>query len=54
MNDYCLFAGVETIGQTFILVGFDDTIVASGNMTVISDVQKALKATYYMGDYTDF
>ena len=49
-NDYCLFAGAETEGHTFILVWVDDTIVASRSMTVISDIEKALEATFHMED----
>ena len=47
-NDHCLFKGAETEGHTFILVWVDDIMVASRSMTVISDVIKALEATFYM------
>ena len=46
-NDYCLFAKTE--GHTFILV-WVDIIVASRNMTVMSDVKKALEAVFHMED----
>ena len=49
-NDVCLFARAETEGHTFILVWVDDIIVESISMTVISDVKKALKATFHMED----
>ena len=49
-NDHCLFARAETEGHTFILVWVDDIIVASRSMTVISDVKKALEATFHMED----
>ena len=49
-NDYCLFARTETEGYTYILVWVDDIIVASRSMTVISDVIKALEATFHMED----
>ena len=49
-NDNCLFARAETEGHTFILVWVDDIIVASRSMTVISDVKKALEATFHMED----
>ena len=47
-NDHCLFEGAETEDHTFILVGVDDIMVASRSMTVISDVIKALEATFHM------
>ena len=47
-NDHCLFSGAKTEGHTFILVWVDDIIVASRSMTVISDVKKALEATFHM------
>ena len=37
-------------GHTLILVWVDDIIVASRSMTVISDVKKALEATFHMED----
>ena len=49
-NDHCLFARAETEGHTFILVWVYDIIVASRSMTVISDVKKALEATFHMED----
>ena len=49
-KDHCLFAAAETEGHTFILVWFDDIIVASRSMTVISDVKRALEATFHMED----
>ena len=49
-NDHCLFARSEAEDYTFILVWVDDLIVASRNMTVISDVKKALEATFHMED----
>ena len=49
-NDYCFFARAETEGHTFILVWVDDIIVASRSLTVISDVKKALEATFHMED----
>ena len=45
-----MFARAETEGHTFILVWVDDIIVASRSMTVISDVKKALEATFHMED----
>ena len=45
-----LFARAETEGHTFLLVCVDDIIVASGSMIVISDVKKALEATFHMED----
>ena len=47
-NDQCLFAGAWTEGHTFILVWFDDIIMASRSMTVISDVKKALEAKFHI------
>ena len=49
-NDPCLFARAETDGHTFNLVWVDDIIVASRSMTLISDVKKALEATFHMED----
>ena len=49
-NDYCLIARAETERHIFILVRVDDIIVASTSMTVISDVEKALKETFQMED----
>ena len=49
-NDLCLFARSEAEDHTFILVWVDDVIVASRYMTVISDVKKALEATFNMED----
>ena len=49
-NDHCLFARSEAEDHTFILVCVDDIIVASRSMTVISDVKKALEATFHMED----
>ena len=48
-NDHCLFARAETEGHTFILI-WVDIIVASRSLTVISDVKKALEATFHMQD----
>ena len=47
-NDHCLFARSEAENHTFILVWVDDIIVASRSMTVVSDVKKALEATFHM------
>ena len=47
-NDHCLFTRAETGGHTFTLVCVDDIIVASRSMTVMSDVKKALEATFHM------
>ena len=49
-NDHCLFARSEAEDHTFILVWVDDIIVASRSMTVVSDVKKALEATFHMED----
>ena len=49
-NDHCLLARSEAEDHTFILVWVDDIIVASRSMTVVSDVKKALKATFHMED----
>ena len=49
-NGHCLFSRAETEGHTFILVWVDDIILASRSMTVISDVKKALEATFHMED----
>ena len=49
-NDYCSFIGAETKVHTVILVWFDDVIVASRSMAVISDVKKALEATLHLKD----
>ena len=49
-NDHCLFARLEAEDHTFILVWVDDIIVASRSMTVVSDVKKALEATFHMED----
>ena len=48
-NDHCLFARSEAEDHTFILFWVDD-IVASRSMTVVSDVEKALEATFHMED----
>ena len=45
-KDHCLFAKAETEGHNFILVWAEDIIIASRSMTVISDVKKALEATF--------
>ena len=45
-----MFARAETKSHAFILVWADDFIVASRSMTVISDVKKALEATFHMED----
>ena len=45
-----MFAGVETDVHTFIVVWVDNIRVASRSMTVISDVKKALEATFHMED----
>ena len=49
-NDHSLFARAETEGHTFILVWVVDIIVASRSITVISDVKKALEATFHVED----
>ena len=49
-NDHCLFARSEGVDHTFILFWVDDIIEASRSMTVISDVKKALEATFHMED----
>ena len=49
-NDHCLFARSEAEDHTFILVWVDDIIVASRSVTVVSDVKKALEATFHMED----
>ena len=49
-NDHCLFAIAETEGHTFILAWVDEIIVASGSMTVISDVKKAPETTFHTKD----
>ena len=49
-NDHCFFARAEREGHTFILIWIDDIIVVSRSLTVISDVKKALKATFHMED----
>ena len=49
-NDQRLFARSVTEDHTFILLWVDDIIVASRSMTVISDVKKALEATFHMED----
>ena len=49
-NDHCLFARSEAEDHTFILVWVDDIIVASRSLTVVSDVKKALEATFHMED----
>ena len=49
-NDHCLLARSVAEDHTFILVWVDDIIVASRSMTVISDVKKALEATFHMED----
>ena len=49
-NYHCLFARSEAEYHTFILVWVDNIIVASRSMTVISDVKKALEATFHMED----
>ena len=48
-KDHCLFARSETEDRTFTLVWVDEIIVASRSM-VISDVKKALEATFHMED----
>ena len=47
-NDRFLLTRAETEGHTLNLVCVDDIIVASSSMTVMSDVKKALKATFHM------
>ena len=37
----------ETVGHTFILVWVDDTIAASRSVTKISNVKRALEATFH-------
>ena len=49
-NDHCLFARSEAEDHTFVLVWVDDIRVASRSMTVVSDVKKALEATFHMED----
>ena len=49
-NDHYLFARAEKEVHIFILVWVDDIIVASRSMTVMSDVKKALEATFHMED----
>ena len=49
-NDPCFFAISEAEDHTFILVWVDDIIVASRSMTVVSDVKRALEATFHMED----
>ena len=49
-NDHCLVARSEAEDHTFIFVWVDDIIVASRSMTVVSDVKKALEATFHMED----
>ena len=49
-NDHCLFARSEAEDHTFILVWVEDIIAASRSLTVISDVKKALEATFHMED----
>ena len=49
MNDIACSQEQRQI-HTFILVWVDDIIVASRRMTVISDVKKALEATFQMED----
>ena len=49
-NDHCLFARSEAEDHTFIFVWVDDIILVSRSMRVISDVKKALKATFHMED----
>ena len=49
-NDHCLFARSEAEDHTFILVWVDDIILASRSMTVVSDVKKALEATFHVED----
>ena len=49
-HGHCLFARSEAVDHTFILVWVDDIIVASRSMTVISDVKKAIEATFHMED----
>ena len=46
----CLLARAETEARTLTMVWVDDIIVASRSMTVISDVKKALEATFLMED----
>ena len=47
-NDRFLLTRAETEGHTFNLVCVDDIIVASRSMTVMTDVKKALEATFHM------
>ena len=49
-HDHCLFSRAETKHHTFILVWVDDIIVASRSKTVVSDVKKALEATFHIED----
>ena len=49
-HDHCLFARSDAEDNTSILVWVDDIIVASGSMKVISDLKKALEATFHMED----
>ena len=49
-NNHCLFTRSETEDHTFNLVGVDEIIVASRSMTVISDVKRALEATFHLED----
>ena len=45
-----MFARSEAEDLIFTLVWVDDIIVASRSMTVISDIKKALEATFHMED----
>ena len=49
-NDPCLFASAETEGHNFNMVWFDEIIVASRSLTVISDVKKEIETTFRMED----
>ena len=49
-NDHCLFARSDAQDHNFILVRVDHIIVASGSMTVVSDVKKVLEATFQLED----
>ena len=49
-NDHRLISKAETEGHIFIIVCVDNIIVASRSMTVISDVKKALAATFHTED----
>ena len=49
-NNHCSFVRSEVEDHAFILVWVDDIIVASRSMTVVSDVKRALEATFHMED----